>query len=153
MDSYSKRDQDIFYFGIDETARAYMMETARWAKFLALIGLILTGMLSVGLVFLIFGSSEIAKQFGSAYGVGYGIGMFLFYLFIILIILYPSLTLLRFAKRIKPALATGNNEQFNDAIKNLKNTFKFWGIYMIIFLAIYGISIIFIIIGTVASGL
>ena len=151
MESY-KREEGIFHLGIDETARAYMLETSRWAKFLALIGLILTGMLSIGLVFLIFGSSEISKQFGAAYGIGYGIGMFLFYLFIILIILYPSLTLLRFSKKIKPALQTGNNEQFNDAIKNLKNTFKFWGIYMIVFLAIYCISILFIILGTVVSG-
>ena len=49
MESY-KREEGIFHLGIDETARAYMLETSRWAKFLALIGLILTGMLSIGLV-------------------------------------------------------------------------------------------------------
>ena len=129
-----------------------MLETSRWAKFLAIVGLVLTAMLSIGLVFLLFGTTTIADQFGGAHAVGYGIGMFFFYFMIILIILYPSITLLRFANRVKLALVTANNEQFNDAFKNLKNTFKFWGIYMIILLAIYGISIVFLIIGAAASG-
>jgi hypothetical protein len=71
---------------------------------------------------------------------------------IILIVLYPSITLLRFANRVKQALMTANNDQFNDAFKNLKNTFKFWGIYMILLLAVYGISIIFLLIGAAATG-
>ena len=153
MESYNKTEQDIFHFGIDETGKAYMLEAARWSKFLAIVGLILTGLLTIGQVFLMFGSSAISQQLGTVYGVGYGVGMFFFYMLIILIVLYPSITMLRFANNVRPAIATANTDQFNEALKSLKNTFKFWGIYVIVVLAIYGIMLVFLIIGAAASGL
>lgn len=148
----SNKDNDIFHFGIDETGRAYILEISRWAKFLALIGLIFTGLLCIGLLFLVFDASEISKQLGNIYGAGYGVGMFFFYCLLILIFLYPSLTLFRFANRIKPALHTANTELFNEAFRNLKNTFKFCGIYMIIILTIYGLFILFAIITAAIAG-
>ena len=150
MEHYS--DNKIFNLGIDETGKAYMYEIGRWAKFLAIIGFIFSGVLCLGLLFLIFGASIITEQLGAASGLTYGVGMFFFYILIILIFLYPSITLLRFANRIRPALHTANTDLFNEALKNLKNTFKFMGIYMIVMLGIYGLIIIFAVIAAAVAG-
>jgi hypothetical protein len=152
MDNYNRKEEGIFNLSVNERGKAFMLETARWAKFLAIIGLIITGILLVGMVFLIFGASEISKQLGAVYGAGYGIGMFFFYLLVLLIVLYPSITLLKFANKLRPAVSTGNEDLFNEALRSLKNTFKFWGIYVIILLSIYGISIIFLLIGAAVAG-
>lgn len=153
MESYKRTEADIFSFGIDEHGKSHMIETARWAKFLAIIGLVFAALLSVGFVFLVFGASMISSQLGQVYGISYGVGMFFFYFLIILIIFYPSLTLLRFSNRMKPALQTANVELFNEGLRSLKNTFKFCGIYMIIVLSIYGLFILFAIIGAAVGGL
>jgi hypothetical protein len=152
MEHYSNRGNEIFNLGVDELGKAYMHEIARWAKFLAIIGFIFSGLLCLGLIFLIFGASAISAQLGAAYGMSYGVGMFFFYILIILIFLYPSITLLRFANRVKPALQTANTDLFNEALKNLKNTFKFMGIYMIVMLGIYGLIIIFAVIAAAVAG-
>jgi hypothetical protein len=152
MEHYSNPDKDIFNLGVDETGKAYMYEIARWSKFLAIVGFIFTGLLCLGLIFLVFGASAISSQLGAMYGVGYGVGMFVFYIFIILIFLYPSITLYRFAERIRPALQTSDTGLFNEAMRNLKNTFKFMGIYMIVMLGVYGLIILFAIIAAAVSG-
>jgi hypothetical protein len=152
MENSSYRDREIFNLGVDEVGKAYMYEIARWAKFLAIVGFIFTGLLCLGLIFLIFGASAITSQFGAATGISYGIGMMFLYVLIILIFLYPSLTLLRFANRVRPALQTANTDLFNESLKNLKNTFKFMGIYMIVMLGIYGLIILFATIAAAVAG-
>ncbi len=152
MEGYNDKPQDIFSFSIDETGKAYMLETARWAKFLSIIGLIFSGLMFVGLLFIMLNFSDLSRQLGTMYG-GLGAGVFFFYFLILVIILYPTITLFRFASKIKPAILTANQELFNTALKNLKNTFKFWGIYVIVILALYGLALIVTIVAAAASGL
>ena len=40
MGLFNDKQESIFDFGIDETAKAYLLETARWGKFLAIISLV-----------------------------------------------------------------------------------------------------------------
>lgn len=152
MEQYNRNEEGIFHMGIEERGKAYMLEISRWAKFLSIIGLIIAGFLFLAMLFVLLGASEISRQLGSLYGVGAGVGIFFFYLLILLIVFYPSITLLKFANKVKLALNTANQDMFNEALRNLKNTFKFWGIYVIVMLAIYGLSILFVIITAAVAG-
>jgi hypothetical protein len=51
-----------------------------------------------------------------------------------LLLLIPMIFLFRFANKVKPGLASNNNNLLNDAFKNLKYYFKSLGIIILIFL-------------------
>jgi hypothetical protein len=137
--------QTIFAFGIDETGRAYMLETARWTKFLAIIGFVF-----IGLIFLIgfislFGLTTFSGMSGLSSA------MFLGYAFFGGIYLYPTVELSRFSKNIKLAMASSDVGLFNTAMKNQRNMFRFIAILIIILLAFYGAVICYLLIVSALS--
>jgi hypothetical protein len=149
MESYKQEDRGIFQFGMDDQGRAHMMETARWAKFLAIVGFIFLALILLAGVFV--GFAGLSSQLGGAFGAGLGMSVMLIYIVIGLLYLYPTYCLYKFASLLKPALNTNNQTLFNEALLNLKRVFKFIGIMMIVILAIYGIIIVFAIIGAALS--
>ncbi len=152
MDRYYRPEDEVFNLGINDTAKGYMLEAARWAKFLAIVGLIISALFLLTIFFVLLNAQDISRQFGEAYGWGFGVGMTVFQLLSVFLIAYPSWTLLQFARKLVPAVDTANPEQLNEAFRNLKNTFRFWGILMIIIFLLYGIIIVFAILGSVLMG-
>jgi hypothetical protein len=153
MDMFNNKQESIFNFGIDYTARSYLLEAARWGKFLAIVGFILIGLMALGFVAIMFNAADIGNQFGALYGLGYGAGILIFYGLMFALFFYLNWTLYKFSVKTKLALASLNQEQFNEGLRNLKNMFKIWGICMIVLLAIYGIIILFALVAAIASGL
>lgn len=128
---------------IDQTGKAYMLETARWAKFLAIIGIIVMSFAVMGLIGFLLASPMLAKELGQAPTV-MSPAITIFYLVLICIFFYPLYSLLKFANVLKLSVETFNQQKFDDAFRYLKNTFKFWGIYTIILLVIYGIILLLV---------
>jgi Family of unknown function (DUF5362) len=56
---------------------------------------------------------------------------------------YPTYSLYKYSTCIKNAVTTDNKEQFNLAIKHLKNSIKYIGILTVAFIAIYGLIMFF----------
>ncbi|RYZ48740.1 MAG: hypothetical protein EOP49_17870 [Sphingobacteriales bacterium] len=138
-----RRETDIFNFGIDEVGKAHMLETARWARFLAIVNIIMISLMVIIVVLVAYANgSDFAQTFGPQVGMGFGIASLVFYILLVLLFMYPLVGLLRFSNKIRPALETGNAELFNESFRNLKNVFKFFGILTIALLAIYGIMIV-----------
>jgi hypothetical protein len=137
------QQNDIFKLEVDITAKSYMLETARWAKFLAILGFIFMGL---GLIFVIFMGSFMTSL-GGLYGAMSSSILIVYMLLFIGLYFYPVYALLKFSSLVKPALQTANQQQFNEALKYLKNMYKYIGILMIVILALYGVGIIFGIIG------
>lgn len=142
MDEF-KPEQEALH--LDASSSSYMLETARWARFLAVIGFVAMGIIMLGAIALLFtaNTSQFAEEYGNAYAAGYKTGMMLFYTILVLIFFYPLYALLKFSNLIKSAVANINQNEFDEAFRYLKNTFKFWGIYTIVLLFIYGILIVF----------
>ncbi|OJW84631.1 MAG: hypothetical protein BGO69_07870 [Bacteroidetes bacterium 46-16] len=140
-----QNESKIFSLEVDDIAKSHMLEMGRWGKFLSIVGFIMIGlMILVGL----FSSVALSAVTASSLLGGItGMGLFLIYLIMGAILFYPTFSLFRFATNIKPALNTMNREQFNTAFANLKSMFKYWGIMMIIILSLYGIVILFAIVG------
>lgn len=150
MESFGNKQEHIFNLGIDETARAHMLETVRWGKFLAILGFIFLGLLIVfGLL-----SGFVLSAFDetNAFSAGMGIGMMFVYLLIAGIYFYPTWALYKFSVLSKQALATYNQHLFNDSLRYLKNVFKFFGIVTIVMLGLYGIGIVFAVLGALMTG-
>ncbi|MBS1587583.1 MAG: hypothetical protein JSS82_18770 [Bacteroidetes bacterium] len=142
---HEQNDSGIFNLEVDEVAKSHLLETARWGKFLAIVGFIIIGlMVLLGL----FGGMA-ASSFGGGGLLGglSGVSLLLFYLLIAALYFYPCFTLYRFASNMKPAINTMNRQQFNSALGNMKALFQYMGIMTIIMLSLYGILLIFVIIG------
>ena len=142
MEGYNQR-QDIFNLVIDEEAKGQLLETARWTKFIAIIGFVLLGLLIlVGIAFgmgmsMLGSMTELNDTPG--FGRGLGIGMMFVYLLMALLYFFPVYYLFKYSTLIKPSILHGNQEQFNLALSYQKRMFKFMGVIMIIILALYGL--------------
>lgn len=138
--NYPEHNQDaIFDFGIDDTAQSHMMETARWGKFLAIVGFIGMGILVVISLFALAGASALSRAMGTSNF----ISLFIVYFVLAAVYFYPTFALFKFSQKLKPALAHRNQQLFNEAMGYLKNMFRYIGIVVIIMLVIYGLLFIF----------
>lgn len=140
-------------FVITEASRSYLRETAKWAKFLAIIGFVMIGfMVLVGVFFGSIMGSAMSDLEDAGLGAGVGTGAFGFiYIFIALLYFFPTLYLYRFATRTKQAVIDSDSEGLAWGLEQLKSTFKFMGIMMIIALALYAIIFLFAIVFGVAA--
>lgn len=140
----NKQEPSIFQLGIDETSKAYLLESSRWGRFLAILSFIGLGLLII--VGIVTGMVMSQTTAGTVTAISGPVFTFL-YLLIAAIYFYPVWGLYKFSKLIKSSLNTSNQEQFNEALRYQKNVFKFMGIVAIISLVLYGIALIFMIIG------
>lgn len=144
----SNTAKSIFSLTIDDECQYNLKELSKWAKFLAIIGMIMMGLIVLlGVV----ASISLAKL-STFYGNGFSIGMIFAYILIALIYVYPIYTLFNFGKFTKLGLINSDQIQFNKGLQNLKSCFKFMGIFTIVILSIYGIVLIIVLI-TSASNL
>lgn len=147
------QEPGLFGLTVDPVGRAHLVEAARWARFLAIVGFI-----GVGLVALvaIFGGSYIATMFtrssqynelGPDFTAGMTVGLIIYYLCIALLIFFAYLFLYRFAANMKIALREDNQDALNRSFQNLKILYRYLGILTVIGLALFAIFALFTIIG------
>jgi hypothetical protein len=140
-------DQNSSVFGlkIDPNSQSHLADGAKWAKFLAIIGFVMCGLIALLGVFFssIFSTlSNRYNEFGNdrAYATGAGIGAAIVYVGIAVLYFFPSLFLYRYADKMKKALATNDQDELNSSFQNLKIMFRYVGILTIILLAFYTIA-------------
>lgn len=145
--------QPLFSLSIDPVTKAHLTETARWAKFLAITGMVFLGVMTVfGLVYSIWISSmvdSIQNQSGfqpaAGYGTGLAAGSAFMFIIMAVIAFFPLLYMLRFANQMRAALYGNDQESLNYSFQNLKRYFRYVGIITIIGIGIW--LIWFLIIG------
>lgn len=137
---------------LTNTSISYLKESAKWGRFLSILGFILSGLMILGSLFMmtVFSSIPASTDLGPMSALP-GAAMGLMYIFIALLYLLPSLFLFRFSKNTLQAINSSNSSQITTAFKNLKSMFKFMGIAAIIFIGIYVIGIIIAAIGLAAT--
>src|SRR5947209_8611390 len=140
-----EENQALFSLTIDPGTKAYLNATAKWAKFLSIVGMIV-----LILVFLftvlsasVLDNASLVTLGGSSTRVSEGasnsvrIGMIIGSLIMIAIGFIPLFYLLHFANRMKKALASNQQTLLNESFYNLKRYFRFLGIVVIIVLILY----------------
>jgi len=117
--------------------RPFLMETAKWAKFLAIVGYVFLAVMAVLLlVSVIFSATTpIYGQYG---------GVILFFWYIVMLALYyfPITYLYRFAKKLEEGFRSEDKQLLIDSFYNLKSHYKFVGILTVVMLILYGIGIV-----------
>lgn len=136
-------EQDENKMIIDQEALNFLKSVANWAKFFAIVGFITMGLL------IIFGfmMGGIMKTMGKTSELDFPPIIFgILYLIVGGIYFYPTLALFKFAKYSKFAVKNLKTDALTESFKQLKNTFQYIGILLIIGLAIYGFAILIMIV-------
>lgn len=138
----------LFTLSIDPVTKSHLAETARWARFLSIIGFIFLGiMILAGISISLFVGRPLDTYGGSNVFDAFSVGMAFFYLFLAVLWFFPLLFLYRFASRMKTALNSNDQNALNIALQNLKICFRYVGIITIIVLALYALALVFAIVG------
>lgn len=129
---------------LNDAAKYYLGDTAKWAKFLAIMGFVGCGILVlIGLFFSLFMSTM--GKFSSSEMPFSGFG--LIYVALAALYFFPSLYLFQFAKNAKLALQTEDSDLLATAIDKHHSAFKFIGILTATVLGLYALIFIFVIVG------
>ena len=134
-----QQNQNMFDLQVDQQTFHYFSESAKWAKFLAIVGFVGCAFLAIGALFA--GASigamipMMGGEAGTAGAVGGGIVTFV-YLVFALIYFFPCLYLYRYASQMQLAIHHNEQTKMHTSIRNLKSFFKFFGILTIIWLAL-----------------
>ena len=136
---------------MNEIQKSYILETAKWQKFLGILMAIGTVLLAAfGIAFIIFGNfldDPDLEGLGTLGGAVVGA------LYLLLAVLYFFFTryLLRSAKYLKAWGASDAEEDLTKGLKNNKSYFKFSGILAIIGLGCAALAMIGVIVVAIAS--
>ncbi|WP_293788579.1 hypothetical protein [uncultured Pedobacter sp.] len=144
MEDFEKEVPQEVKLIVTEEMRSYFYDMSKWARFLSVVGFVISAFLtlsSFGIGAAITANPAMLNQLGPLAGIG-ATGITIFYLLLALLFFYPSLLLMRFSAKGKQGVLFGDQENFNDAIANVKSLFKFWGILTIVFLASYFLLIL-----------
>ena len=132
----------LFELSVDSTAHRYLLDAARWAKFLALVGFIfcacfMTIALFVGTLsetFTTLGSPSFPLLFKTMITLAYaGLSLLNF---------FPCLYLYKFASKMQVALRNNDQEQLNQSFRNMRSFYHFVGVLMIVCLCFFVLSLL-----------
>lgn len=133
MENFENTFQEENALSVNNEITSYLRETTKWAKFLAIFGFVMIGLLMVGgLVAL--GFSSAIEDIGGMPQMG---AMVFVYLIIAVLYFFPLIYLYRFSTRIKEAIMAHNEAALTSGFENLKSLFKFMGIMTIVMISLY----------------
>ena len=138
--------------GLSDQAKGFLSETAKWAKFIAIVNFVFIG-------FMVIGSFSIASIFSSVpemaenpafamLGGGFIAGMYIFFAAVWFV---PTLYLYQFATKTQRAIKVNDEPMMTAALGKLKSHYKFWGILMAIIVGFYALLFLIGIFGMIAG--
>jgi len=147
--NFMEEQQSLFDLHLDTYSRESLSETAKWGKFLAVIGFIITGLVVIGA----FTAGTLLNTLASAYPMSsvnnFSSVFFVIYmLFIAAILFVPAYYTYLFSTRMKKALGSNDQELLGKAFANQKVVLKFYGILTIIYLSLIALGVIIALITT-----
>lgn len=123
-----------------------LKSTKGWVLFLAIVGIVMTGLMVLLAIFTIFMGAMMEEQTGVPVWV-----LSLVYILSAGISIIPIVFMLKFSKFAKQAYDQNDNKAFNNAVKGLKSLFKSVGIITICSISVYVIAIFVIIISVILA--
>lgn len=139
MENFEVIQPDQNQLIINNEIKGYLLETAKWGKFLAIIGYIGMGfLLLIGVLFIVGFSI-----FNSVTEVGFPMRIIgLLYILVSVAYYFPLKYLYSFSAQLKQGLNPENQQTVNYGFENLKSLFKFMGIFTIVVLSLYILIIV-----------
>ncbi len=121
----------------------HLREIAKWSKFLAIIGFVGIGINVLGLGFFFLLAPNMSPFAAEGLNIFAGFAGFIGFVFIMALYFLPILWLYRFGDNLKKAIDMNNSAELESAFGFLKKHYKYVGILIICFLVLYGLMIVF----------
>ena len=143
IEPVSHEEDEVEALWVSEDVRSYLYETAKWAKFLAIVGFVFSAMTAIGA----FGAGAVLNSMSAIspnnpfIKIGAS-GLTLIYLLFAFVQFYPSFLLYKFSAATNQAVLYGDQASLSVAMSKIKSVFKFFGIITIFFLGFYAIVIV-----------
>ena len=134
---------------VNPEIKNYLLEAAKWARFMGLVGYVFVGFLALGAIFastfMHFMTRNLAQEItNNPFSSGvFTVVMGAYFLLIALIYYFPSRYLHQFGVKTLHALHHHQQISFNQAFSRLKSFFKFFGVFTLIVLVLYGMGLLF----------
>lgn len=138
----------LFELGVSSDAKSHLAEAAKWARFVAICGMICLVLVVVFGIIASLAVGKAANEYDAFYreqGVstaGLSAGMMIVYILIGLLYFFPLLFTLQFANKMKVALTSGDDLMLAESFRSLKKTFRYLGVLTIIGLAFFVMAIV-----------
>ncbi|WP_051287467.1 DUF5362 family protein [Algoriphagus mannitolivorans] len=136
---------------IPRTSLYLLMETAKWGKFLSIVGFVFVGIVLImafgfGYIF-----NQIQSELAQSTPVPLGPMMTGIYLLMAVLYFFPCLYLYRYSRKTKTAVLERDQIQLTEALANQKSLYKFMGILTIVGLCFYAFIFLFAAAGAMIS--
>jgi hypothetical protein len=142
-----EQPDNMFDLQIDQQSLNYLNESARWGKFLSILGFISIGFMIIFGIFFGAAMTRMMSEMNSeamAFGKS---GLGFIYILCGLILFFPTLYLYNFSSKMRRAIRDKDQQVLAESLKNLKSLFKFYGVFTIILLSFYTLVIFAALIG------
>nr|WP_315223073.1 DUF5362 family protein [uncultured Flavobacterium sp.] len=139
-----------FELQLDESAKNFLKETAKWAYFLGIMGFIGIAFIVVIAIFAgaIFSTMSNTVPGMGAMGGSFGAIISVVYILIAIVYFFPVYYLFKFGSNTKTAFRENDSEVLTVSLGYLKSHFKFLGIFTISILVLYGLILVFAVLGS-----
>lgn len=138
-----QQQPSILSHQLDTESTGYLSESAKWAKFISIIGFVFCALM---VVIALFAGSIMASYMaamGGSSGAAIGGGFFtVIYIVLALLWFFPCLYLYRFGTQMQTAMRNNELDKVTVSFRNLKSCFKFIGILLIVVLCFYALAIV-----------
>ncbi len=120
----------------------FLRNTSPWMKFVSLAGIMMCLILVGFAIIIIQAPVEATNPYLAKLGSGLKNFVAVIDIFIAIILIFPCIYLLRYSNRIKKFIKTNNSIAFEKALSMQRKFWKYIGILTIIYVSIFGITII-----------
>jgi len=151
MENQSVLDTDVnsasSEMGLSTRTRGFLLEAAKWARILAILGFVMVGIMVLFALFAGTMFSTLSNVTDSPMPAFPGAMFSLIYIAVAALYFFPILYLYRFAKGIREAFKREDKPSLVYAFQNLKSHYKFIGILAMITIGFYALALIFALVG------
>lgn len=132
----------------------FLSEAAKWGKFLSVMGFIFCGFLAIAAFFMpaLYSRLTAFNQIPSDVVSATATLITVIYLVLAVLLFFPCFYLNKFSVKMRIALNSISQENFEESFRNLKSLLKFYGIFTIILLSFYVLAFIIAMLGLAMRG-
>ena len=136
---------------IPRTSLYLLMETAKWGKFLSIVGFVFVGVILIVALWLGYFLTQIESELAQTSPFLKGPMMAGIYILMAVLYFFPCLYLYRYSQKTKAAIVERDQVQLTEALANQKSLYKFMGILTIVGLCFYAFIFLFAAAGAIFS--
>ncbi|ABG60595.1 hypothetical protein [Cytophaga hutchinsonii] len=136
-------------FALTNSMKKHLTQTAKWGKFLAIVGFVGIGFILIGAFTISMVFEKLAQMSMGQFDFNIVAALTFFYLLMAILWFVPVLHMFNFSTRMLKSIPTMDIYGIEKGLSSLNSLFKFYGIFTLIILGLYALALVFAVAGNV----